>query len=190
MSQNSTPVCPSGCVGQLPRLSFSYCDPELGYGEITHIFIAAIDAECFTDWSSPVEWLARLSNTSADPDAIRFMHVKADKPASERETVEISLGRKVKSPGTFTLNIDVDDVSDLNHDFMRASQCNSVFRIWFATPAYMWGGTCGVEAILNLDYVIERGSKSIHRITGTAVWDATFSPERVDNPLAGQPLGI
>lgn len=188
MSQNSTPTCPSGCGTSIPSLEFSYCDPVLGYGEITHIFLANVDAECFTDVESLTEWLARLSNTSADPDAIRFLHTKADKPATEREETEISLGRKVKSPGTFTLNIDVDDVSDLNYEFMRSSQCNTVFKMWFATKEYLFGGICGIDVILNLDYVIERGTKSIHRITGTAIWDTEFSPERVDNPLSGTTL--
>lgn len=189
MSANINPTCPSGCTGVLPQLDFDYCDPVLGFGEITHIFLASIDSECFTNEENLSEWLARLSNTSADANAIRFLHVKADKPAPEREETEISLGRKVKSPGTFTLNIDVDDVSDLNHTFMRTSQCNITFRLWYVAGDYLFGGVCGVEANLNLDYVIERGTKSIHRITGTAKWDAQFSPERVSNPLAGTILG-
>lgn len=189
MSVNTNPTCPTGCTTILPQLDFNYCDPELGYGEITHVFLAAQDAECFTDETSLVEWLARLSNTSADPDAIRFLHVKADKPAAEREETEISLGRKVMSPGTFTLNIDVDDVSDLNYEFMRTSQCNVLFKMWYVAGDWLFGGICGIDANVNLDYVIERGTRSIQRITGVAKWDAQFDPERVDNPLAGTVLG-
>lgn len=185
MSVNTNPTCPTGCSGILPDLDFNYCSPVNSFGEITHIFLAAYDAECFTDWTALTEWLARLNNTSDDPDAIRFMHVKADKPVSERETIETSLGRKVKSPGSFTLNIEVDDVSDLNYEFMRASQCNTLFKMWYVAGDYLFGGTCGVDAILNLDYQIERGTKSIHKIIGTATWEAAFTAERTDNPLAG-----
>lgn len=189
MSVNTTPNCPTGCTGILPQLDFNYCDPVLGFGEITHVFLASVDAECFTDVTSLAEWLARLSNTSADPDAIRFLHVKADKPVAEREEQEISLGRKVKSPGTYTLNIDVDDVSELNYEFMRTSQCNVQFRMWFVADHYLFGGVCGITVNLNLDYVIERGTKAIHKIMGTAKWDAKFDPERDENPLAGTILG-
>jgi len=185
MSVNTTPVCPSGCPGILPDLDFNYCAPVNSFGEITHIFLAAYDAECFTDWTSITEWLARLDNDSDDPDAIRFLHVKADKPVAETETVEISLGRKIKSPASFTLNIEIDDVSDLNHEFMRVSQCNTLFKMWYIAGDYLFGGMCGIDVILYLDYLIERGTKSIHKITGTATWDASFSPERTDNPLAG-----
>lgn len=190
MSANNVPTCPAGCGGQIPQLNFNYCDPVLGFGEITHVFLAAMDAECFTDVTSLQEWLARVNNTSADPDAIRFLHCKGDKPASAKDEIEISLGRKIKSPGTYTLNIEVDDVSDLNYEFMRTSQCNMVFRLWFVAGDYLFGGNCGVEAILNLDYTIERGTKSIHKIVGTAKWDAQFDPERDDNPLAGTVLGV
>lgn len=185
MSQNSTPVCPTGCTGPLPSAYFSYCDPELGFGEISLIFFAAQDAECFTDETSSTEWLARLSNTSADPDAIRFFHVSADKPAAEREEIQISLGRKIKTPGTFTINLDVEDVSDLNYEFMRTSQCNQVFRMWYVAGDYLFGGPCGELVNLNLDYVIERGTKSLQKIMGAATWEASFAPERCDNPLVG-----
>lgn len=188
MSANSTPTCPTGCGGVLPSLDFDYCDPVLGYGEIDHIFLAAYDAECFTDWESLTEWTARLDNTSTDTNAIRWLHAMGDKPIAERDENEISLGRKVKSPGSFTLNIDIDDVSDLNHEFMRVSQCNNLFRMWYAAGDFLWGGVCGIEAIVNLDYLIERGSKSIQKISGTITWEAAFSPERCDNPMAGTVL--
>lgn len=188
MSVNTTPTCPTGCATVLPDLNFNYCAPENSFGEISHVFLAAIDAECFSDWTQLGEWTARLNNTSDDPDAIRFMHVSADWPAPERDTIETSLCRKVKTPATFTLNIDVDDLSDLNYEFMRTSQCNQTFRMWYASPDYIFGGNCGVEVILNLDYIIERGCKTIHKITGTAVWEDPYSPQRADNPLSGTVL--
>ena len=188
MSVNTTPSCPTGCSTILPHADFNYCSPENSFGEITHIFFAALDAACFTNWGSVVEWTNRLSNTDDDIDAVRFFHVKADKPVGERDTMEISLGRKVKSPATYTINIEVDDVSDLNYEFMRASQCDTMFRMWYATPDYLFGGVCGVEVNLNLDYQIERGTKSIHKIIGTATWEDPFTPERIDNPLSGTTL--
>lgn len=185
MSANTVPICPSGCTGILPDLDFNYCSPVNAFGEITHIFLAAYDAECFTDITSLAEWLARLDNTTSDPDAIRFMHVKADKPVGERDTIETSLGRKVKSPGSYTINIEVDDVSDLNHEFMRTTSCSTTMKMWYAAGGYLWGGVCGVNAIVTLDYQIERGTKAIHKIIGTATWEAEFAPERIVNPLEG-----
>lgn len=188
MSVNTTPTCPSGCSAILPDLDFNYCSPVNTFGEINYVFLAAIDAECFTDWTSITEWTNRLSNTSGDPDAIRFMHVKADIPVGERDTIETSLCRKVKTPASYTINIEVDDLSDLNYEFMRQSQCSVTFRMWYATPDYIFGGNCGVEVVLNLDYVIERGCKSIHKIMGTATWEDPFAPQRAANPLAGTTL--
>jgi len=188
MSTNVNPVCPTGCDTPVPSADFNFCAPVNSFGEVTHIFLASLEAECFTDVEDVDEWLARLDNTTTDINAIRFLHVSADWPAGERDTIETSLYRKVKTPATFTINVDVDDVSDLNYEFMRASQCNIVWRLWFVAGDYLFGGICGVEANLNLDYVVERGSKSIQKITGTAQWEASFSPERVDNPLSGQTL--
>lgn len=182
------PTCPTGCSSVLPDLEFNFCSPVNTFGEISHIFLAALDAECFTDWTAIGEWTTRLSNTADGIDVIRFLHVAADWPVPERDILETSLCRKVKTPGTFTINVDIDDLSDLNYTFMRQSQCSTVFRAWFATPDYIFGGNCGVEVLVNLDYLIERGCKTIHKITGTITWEDPFSPERAENPLAGVTL--
>lgn len=185
MSQNTNPTCPTGCGGILPQMEFDYCNPVLAYGQIDHVFLMAYNGECFSDWTSLTEWLARLSNTSADVNAIRFLHVIGDKPLPEREETEISLGRKVKSPASNVINIDIDDVSDLNYEFMRVSQCNTIFKMWFSAGDYLFGGVCGIDALVNLDYIIERGTKSIQKISGTITWESKYSPERCANPLAG-----
>jgi len=188
MSVNTCPTCPTGCNTLLPDLDFNYCSPNIIYGEITHIFLAAGDAQCFSDWNVLGEWLARVDNTTDGIDYIRYMHVKADKPVGEADTIEISLGRKVKSPMSYTLNIEVDDLSALNYEFMRLSQCNTSFKLWFSAGGYMFGGNCGIDVILNLDYQIERGTKSIHKIIGTATWEADCSPDRIVNPLEGNAI--
>ena len=185
MSQNVCPTCPSGCSGLLPDLDFNFCSPTNAFGEITHIFLAAYDAQCFSDWNVLGEWTSRVDNTADGIDYIRYMHVKGNKPIGTFDTIDTSLGRKVKSPSTFTLNITVDDVSDLNHEFMRLTQCNTTFKMWYAAGGYLWGGNCGVDAILTLDYQIDDGTKSIHKITGTATWEASCAPDRIVNPLEG-----
>ncbi len=188
MSVNVCPVCPTGCETHLPDLDFNFCSPNIVYGEVTHVFLAAGDAQCFSDWNVLQEWLDRIDNTADGIDYIRYMHVKADLPGGEKETIEISLGRKVKSPVTYTLNIEVDDMSALNYEFMRLSQCNVGFKMWFAAGGYLFGGNCGIDVMLNLDYTIERGMKSIHKIQGTAIWEASCAPDRIVNPLEGNQI--
>jgi hypothetical protein len=185
MSVNSVPICPAGCGGELPDFNFNFCSPVQAFGEITHIFLAASDADCFTDEAVLSEWLGRLDNSGGGIDAIRYMHVKANKPLGTGESIEVSLGRMANTPQTFTINITVDDVSDLNHEFMRSTQCSTVFKMWYAAGGYLWGGVCGVNATLKLDYQIDEGTNTIHKIVGTATWKSDFAPERVVNPLEG-----
>jgi hypothetical protein len=185
MSVNTNPVCPSGCSGQIPDLDFSFCTPTNLFGEITHVFIASAGAACFTDEATLSEWLGRLDNSDGGIDAIRYMHVSADLPAGAGEVTETSLARKAKGPKTFTINVDVDDITTLNYEFMRATQCNMTFKVWFASAGYLYGGVCGVDANVNLDYIIARGTKSIQKITGTVTWESQYAPERCVNPLSG-----
>jgi len=178
------PTCPTGCSTVLPSVDFDLCDPAIYFGEITHLYIAAGDAAAFTDVEDLAEWTARLSEDSVDPDAIREFNVIADLPAATADEIVISLGRKVYSPATHIINVDIDEVSDLNYEFARMTSCNTQYRIWFGTPNHVYGGTDGILASLNLRPVIERGIKSVNKLMGTAQWDAKFSPERHDSPFA------
>lgn len=179
-----TPTCPGACEYQIAPVDFDICAPKIFFGEITHIYIASGDATPFTDVEDLSEWTARLSDDSTDPDVIRDFMVVADLPAATAEEIVVSLGRKVYSPATHVINVDVDDISDTTYEFARSTSCNTSYRIWFATPSHIYGGTDGILGLVNLRPVIERGIKSLNKLTGTITWEAKFSPERHDNPFA------
>ena len=181
----TNPVCPTGCATILPVVSFDVCDPNISVGEIEKIYRAAGDADAFFDWEDLNEWTSRVDNDDiADKDKIREFHVMADLPAASADEIIVSLGRKVYSPASWTINVDIDDVSDENYEFARATSCNTQYKLWFATPDHMYGTPDGILANVNLRPVIERGQKSINKLTGTITWENKFSPERIDNPYA------
>ena len=180
------PTCPTGCASDVPALDFDFCDPAVSFGEIERIFVAPYDTTPFTDVESLAEWTARLDNTTlADPDLIRYMDVSADLPKGEREKIQISRSREISTPAKFTINVTVDDLSDLNYEFMRTTYCNTLQRFWFLAGNYIYGGNEGIPAIMELDLVIERGGKkSLNKFDGTVTWEHEFPPERNDSPWA------
>jgi len=166
-------------------VNFDLCDPQVSFGEIEIIMLAAGDAANFTDWTDLAEWTARIDNADvADPDKIRQMYVVADLPAATADEIIISKGRKVYSPATHVINVEIDDLSDENYEFARTSSCNVTFKVWFFTKSHMYGGNDGVLANVTLRPVIERGQKSINKISGTISWESQFSPERADSVFA------
>lgn len=178
------PNCPTGCSGIVPSVDFNICDPAIHFGEIEHLYIASGDAEPFTDVEDLAEWVSRISEDSQEVNAIRDFNVMADLPAATADEIILSLGRKIYSPATHTINFDIDEVSDLNYEFARVTSCNTLYRVWFATESHIYGGNDGILATVNIRPVIERGQKSVNKLTGTVTWEAQFSPERHDNPFA------
>lgn len=178
------PICPEGCDFQLPSLSFDFCSPEVSFGEITHIYLAAGDAAPFTDVESLQEWTARVSDNSVDANAIRDLAVVADLPAASAEEIVISLNRKIFSPAEHVINVEIDDVSPETYEFARSTSCNTGYRMWFSTPEHIYGGTDGILAMVNLRPQIERGAQSVNKLVGTITWSAKFSAERNINPYA------
>lgn len=184
MSTNNVPTCPTDCNSLLPVNSYDICKQTIATGEIERIYLANGNAECFTDWASSVEWLARISETSMDPDAIRQFRGIGDLPAAANDETEISLGQKYYGEKTFTVNFDIEDVSAENYAFLRYLECQTTVKLWFESGGYLFGGNCGEDVNINVNYQIERGQKTLHHIMMVITWDNAFSPERTVSPIA------
>lgn len=179
------PTCPTGCDSYLVGVDFNFCDPEVHFGEIDHVYLKARDGSDLLDWESLTVWNTRLAlDPTTDLDAIVDLHVIGDQPPAETEELEISLGRKIQTPSTHVLNIEIDDVTDTNYTLMRWLECNLVVDMWFSAGDVLFGGNPGIEANIMLKHQIERGQKSIHKIVGTIKWESKFSPPRTTNPMA------
>jgi hypothetical protein len=183
MSVLTLPSCPDDCTG-LPLVDFDVCAPEIHYGEVSKIYIAAADADPFTNIELLPEWTARLSETSVDPDAIRPLTVLGDLPVAEQSELTISGDRTVVGYKQFVLNFEVDETNGVNYNFMLTAECNLSFLIWFETSdGVMYGGNEGILATVRLSLMIPRERTDIVKYMGTAKWKSVFSPLRSHSPF-------
>lgn len=184
MASIDTLVCATDCTTTLPVVEFSTCAPQLLQAQVSHIYLAN-DGFPLTNWEDPAEWATRVSNTNPAPEAIRELVVVgsiADPTVTERK---ISLGRTVYSPQEFTITARVDDNSDLNYDFARASGCNRQYRVWYATlGGKLYGGNEGILANLRMWEVIPEDDQELATLSVEVKWRNKFSPIRIPNPIA------
>ena len=179
-----TVSCPNSCETALPEVKFSKCSPNIVLSEIVRIFVGKQTTQPFNNWKDASEWTQRLSETANTANAIRPLTVIADKPAGSPVVKEISNGRKYNLRKDFTINIEIDDVSPENYEFMRVTQCGGEYKLWFETAGgRIYGGNEGIDASLVLDNVLGRGKDEIEKITGTASWSDKFSPEMALSPI-------
>lgn len=174
-------TCPTGCEAALPPTNFSDCNPVIVLSEIETIYLAKPTAAAFLDIEDPTEWAERLSQTAVDADAIRALTVIADKAAGAPIVKEISNGRKQTIRLDQTLNVEIDDASDENYNFVRTLQeCGGMAKMWYKTKGKkMYGGNEGiVNASVVLSLVQGRGADEIEKYTGTITWGAPSDPER------------
>lgn len=180
------PICVAGCAAPLPVVSFDNCTPEVNLSEIEYLLVANSDAEAFTDITDPVEWTARLSNTSTDANAIRQFRVTGDMPAATDQEVTISGNRKVVIDRTNTVNADIDESNDINHEAFRLMQCGGQFKYWFVTRSgHVFGGNAGISGSLKVGLVLARGESAFHTYPLVGTWQNKFMPERALWPIAG-----
>jgi len=178
------PTCPDSCSDSVPAVLFDYCAPDVNYGQIDKLYVAAYNAASFADWTSLSEWLSRIDNTSVDIDAIRELSVMGSKPAPTRDAIEISGDRKIYSPATHTIDVKVDETNEENYEFLRTLECNSYYKIWYAAGKYLYGGYDGIIVdSFFLDDLIPENSKELNIFQGVAEWENQFHPERILNPM-------
>lgn len=180
----ANPLCPTDCTTALGEVLFSDCAPNINSSEIKRVFLAKGNASPFSDWTTATEWTTRLAESGTDANAIRPLTVIGDKPAPANVTKDISNGRKHVVGKDHTLNFTVDDVSDENYEFMRATECGGKYRLWYETKGgYLYGGNEGIKCTVVMDDILNRGVDEIETLGGVATWRNKFSPERAKSPI-------
>ena len=184
MASIETIVCPTDCSSVLPLVEFSECAPQLLGAQVGDIYLAN-DGYPLTDWTDPSEWASRVSNSSTNANAIRVLTVIgsiADPAVTEKK---ISHGRTVYSPQEYTIAGRVDDNSDLNYDFARATGCNRQYRMWYATMGgKLYGDNLGILVNLRMWEAIPEDDLEYAILNIQMKWKAQFAPLRIDNPIA------
>jgi hypothetical protein len=184
MASIDTLVCANNCESELPIAEFSQCAPELLQAQVSMVYLAN-DGYALTDWSDPAEWASRISNISTLPNAIREMTVIASIADPTVTEKKISGGRTIYSPQEFTIAGRIDDNSDTNYDFMRATGCNRQYRMWYGTlGSKLYGGNAGILTNLRMWETIAEDDLEYAVLNLQLKWKAAFAPLRIDNPMA------
>lgn len=184
MASIDTLVCATDCTTSLPIVSFSECAPILLQAQVSDVYLAN-DGFPLTDWTDPAEWASRIDNDSTADNAIRQLTVIASIADPTVTEKKISHRRLVFSPQEFTIQGNIDDNSDLNYDFMRATGCNRQYRMWYATlGGKLYGGNSGILTNLRMWETIVEDDNEYAILKLLMKWKAQFPPLRIDNPLA------
>jgi hypothetical protein len=180
------PICPPDCNAPLPEVSFTDCNPPIHLSEIEWIMFAKPGAAAIADPLTQAGWNARINNEGNSADAIRLLRVIGNMPAPTENVVVISGQRRIVIDRTFTVEFDVDEMSDKNYEAFRELQCGGELLFWFVTRSgHYFGGTTGQKVSLTGATILDRGENAFQRIAGTATWKSKFSPERAVWPLYG-----
>lgn len=177
------PNCVTDCAGSMPIVEFTKCAPKTYTAQINYLYWTNV-GQSMVDWTSPVEWAARLSNSSTNPQAIRTLFVIGSKPKPEAQKIKISLGREIIGKKKHTVAFKIDELNQTNHDMVRQIECGGQFLVWYGTTQLLWGGNSGIEASIDIDEIITDDSGTVITIEGTMSWEARFTPERIENPIA------
>lgn len=197
MAAMATITCPTDCaVSNLPAISFNDCNPQVLSSELYNLYVGREDAVAFTDVTSATEWNDRVSINTTPPvgsavvaaNLLRPLTVIGDIPAPAKTTRQISGGREVVTEIKYTINFEIDDVSDANWQFGQTIQCGKgayPVKVWPVTKSgHVIGGNAGIVGKMSIDHILDRGADGIMRLVGTVTFLSTTFPNRDVFPLA------
>lgn len=168
----------------LPAAKADDCNPTLNFARVDMVFLGN-SGQPMADWTSLIEWTARLDNVDVTDTKIKFLNVIGSKPAPTRNKVEFSKGRSVYTEAEHTLPIKVDETHDDNYLLIKWLEDNAGQEIllWYASGKYLYGGDSGISASLLLDNIIAEDDKALNTFDGQAEWKGVHS-DRILNPMA------
>jgi len=190
------PICPVDCSTNLPVVAFDNCNPNAVASEINKLYFKKPSGAPMADWTDPLEWGKRLSETNTVPgaptnttpvgDLIRPLTVIGDRPAPASVVKELSNQRRKNIRKDFTINFTIDEITPENLEFQRASECGSLIDFWYGIQGgLLFGGDTGIQnATLVMDLVLARGTEEVVAINGTLTWRGKFTEEGIENPIA------
>ena len=183
----ANPTCPANCAAPLPVVVFDDCSPETNLSEIEYIIFGKSTTPEIADVDDPSEWATRITNSGVSDDDLRMIRVIGDMPLPEDAEVTISGQRVLTVQRTFTVNAEVDETNDTNHDAFRQMQCGGSYRVWFVTRSgHIFGGTDGIQnATIRANLLLNRGDNEIMRYPVIVTWKSKFMPERSVWPIYG-----
>ena len=187
----SKPTCPTDCTSYLADYAFSTCSPEWYRGQIDRIYLYGIGDPVVADPAIDpagfvAEMAARVSNTSADANAIRILTVIGEKPEPETNTIQLSNNRTIVTSKKHTVSFKIDELTQENRDAMRQWECGNSFLIMYENDGLLFGGDpigAGIEASLVGNLIIPVDRTAVDYIQGTLTWESKFSPNSIENPL-------
>lgn len=180
------PVCPDSCASLLPKVKFEDCFPSLNYGQIEWLYLSNRGYP-LQDWTSPVEWNARIVKSDFAPDQandIIQLRGVGSKPKPNSNIKIVSGGRRVVGVKTHQLAFKVDDTNDTNHAAFRRIECGGNFLLWYQTrDGRLHGGNCGIEVFINPDYIVPEDYGQLITWEMAVEWDAKFTEEITVSPI-------
>lgn len=175
-------TCPTGCLNDVPRISFDECNPVVDFSEVDKLYLCAVGRP-LTDWTDAAEWGTRIDPWGVLGTDIRELWVSGELPEPERTSTEIDNERDVWSPMKFTMPLVIFENNLTNYDFIRQLQCGGEYLAWYSAGENMYGSTEGIEVNIKASAIITKGAKEANTLMLEVTWDAKHNPQRITNPL-------
>ena len=177
-------TCPVDCSSLLPEVDFNPCAPDLKDAEIVYWLVAKGD-QPFTDITDPGELSSRISDDSAGNTAVRKLLGIGALTTEFGAERKIPGGKTSYGKNTITGTLDIYDNNDTNYEFMRATACNTQYRIWpIDSNGFVYGGNTGILAVVKGKNDISNSRDDLQVINLQFKYSSTRPPVRDAYALA------
>lgn len=180
---NTFLTCPTDCaVLNFPAIDV---DQDCTAFDITESEVCGIlivqDGNAPTDWTSAADWEMVINNSGTTSADGKYLVGRGGVPVPEKVTVELPKKVDRTITRTYTLNMNVLNMSDLHYEFLRAAQCGDTsISVWFETVGgFLYGGPTGISpTLVDADLPLNEGRDSYEQGTLIISWEADGEADR------------
>ncbi len=139
-----------------------------------------------TNWGASLVALDfDIDNTDATDAAQKRFFGVGSVPANDVQEVTLNNFQSFGLDKTFTLTMDIFDITPATYDYFRKIQCGKVKPLLYYTTVAdkIYGSSVGISPIkFNVTTPLDSGEGSLEKITIEVSWKAKTSPDRYPMP--------
>lgn len=157
------------------------CAGSPSLSQVTGILIIPTGVTLPTDWESKEDWEEVIDNGDTVNSSGKYLTGIGSVDAPDKTIVTIAKGVQEITIRTYTLLLEVFNLSDAQYEFLRSIQCNpNNFTFWMENAgSHLFGGEEGISPTLtDVDFPLASAENDMEKATLTIQWRATCDPPR------------
>lgn len=157
------------------------CIGDVSLSQVVAVLILADGATPPSDWTSKTAWADVVDNNDTSNSFVKYVTGVGFVETPEKTQLTVAKGVTINTIKTYTLTLEVFNLSNAQYAFLRSLQCNPTnYTFWIENAGgHLYGGSDGILPFLtDVDFPLLGGENDVEKAVLTIRYRSKCDPDR------------